>query len=57
MVKTVGNVHKCGVGNFAVAGEMSRTFIIQNEILIKVGFHFRKKLNFLDASCELKLYH
>jgi len=43
MVKTLGNVHKCGVGNFAVAGAISRIFIIQNERLIKVGFHFRKK--------------
>jgi len=46
MVKTSGNVHKYGVGNFAVAGSISRIFIIQNERSIKVGFHFRKNRTF-----------
>ena len=46
MVKTLGNVHKCDVGNFAVAGAISRIFIIQNERLIKVGFLFSKYIIF-----------
>jgi len=43
MVRTLRNVHKCGVGNSELAGAIARIFFIKNDRGIKIEFHFHKK--------------